>query len=175
MGLQRVRHNWATFTFTFKRNSEMLCSLCSEVNITLENDIEGQPGLFTRCSCGHQVEWAVVLNETFFLSFYVHHTVEVVCFLGLFNVFISHSKRKVINYTSSCAQLSCSVISDFAGPLTVAYQAPLSMWSSQQEYWSRLPFLPPGCIFVTSPTITIHIHCVCVVSWVLGGDFLISS
>ena len=29
-------------------------------------------------------------------------------------------------------------------PRTVAYQAPLSMRFSQQEYWSRLPFPPPG-------------------------------
>jgi len=27
---------------------------------------------------------------------------------------------------------------------TVAYQAPLSMELSRQEYWSGLPFLPPG-------------------------------
>ena len=27
---------------------------------------------------------------------------------------------------------------------TVAHQAPLSMGFSRQEYWSRLPFLPPG-------------------------------
>ena len=29
-------------------------------------------------------------------------------------------------------------------PLTVAHQAPLSMGSSRQEYWSGLPFLSPG-------------------------------
>ena len=28
--------------------------------------------------------------------------------------------------------------------LTVARQAPLSMGFSRQEYWSRLPFPPPG-------------------------------
>ena len=27
---------------------------------------------------------------------------------------------------------------------TVAHQAPLSMGFSRQEYWSGLPFLPPG-------------------------------
>ena len=27
---------------------------------------------------------------------------------------------------------------------TVAHQAPLSMGFSRQEYWSRLPFPPPG-------------------------------
>ena len=29
-------------------------------------------------------------------------------------------------------------------PWTVAYQAPLSMEFSRQEYWSGLPFPPPG-------------------------------
>ena len=27
---------------------------------------------------------------------------------------------------------------------TVSHQAPLSMGFSKQEYWSRLPFFPPG-------------------------------
>ena len=38
-----------------------------------------------------------------------------------------------------------SVISDsFAAPWAVACQAPLSMGFSRQEYWSGLPFPPPG-------------------------------
>ena len=32
----------------------------------------------------------------------------------------------------------------FATPWTVAHQAPLSMGFPRQEYWSRLPFPPPG-------------------------------
>ena len=32
----------------------------------------------------------------------------------------------------------------FATPWTVAHQAPLSTGLSRQEYWSGLPFLPPG-------------------------------
>ena len=40
--------------------------------------------------------------------------------------------------------LSHSVVSDFASPWTVAHQAPLSMEFSRQEYWSELPFSPPG-------------------------------
>ena len=39
---------------------------------------------------------------------------------------------------------SCSVMSDSATPWTVAYQAPLSMGFSRQEYWSGLPFPSPG-------------------------------
>ena len=32
----------------------------------------------------------------------------------------------------------------FATPWTVSHQAPLSMGFSRQEYWSGLPFPPPG-------------------------------
>ena len=32
----------------------------------------------------------------------------------------------------------------FATPWTVAYEAPLSMGFPRQEYWSGLPFPPPG-------------------------------
>ena len=32
----------------------------------------------------------------------------------------------------------------FEAPWTVAYQAPLSMGFSRQEYWSGLPFPSPG-------------------------------
>ena len=32
----------------------------------------------------------------------------------------------------------------FATPWTIANQAPLSMGFSRQEYWSGLPFPPPG-------------------------------
>ena len=40
---------------------------------------------------------------------------------------------------------SCSVMSSsFVTPWTVACPTPLSMEFSRQEYWSRLPFLPPG-------------------------------
>ena len=43
--------------------------------------------------------------------------------------------------------LSCSVVPDsFATPWTVARQAPLSVGFPRQEYWSGLPFPPPGDI-----------------------------
>ena len=43
-----------------------------------------------------------------------------------------------------CVCVSCSVMSVFATPWTVAHQAPLSMQEfSRQEYWSRVPFSPP--------------------------------
>ena len=42
-----------------------------------------------------------------------------------------------------CAQ-SLSCVQLFAIPWTVAHQTPLSMEFSRQEYWSGLPFTPPG-------------------------------
>ena len=39
---------------------------------------------------------------------------------------------------------SLSCVRLFATPWTVAYQAPLSMEFSRQEYWSGLPFSSPG-------------------------------
>ena len=39
---------------------------------------------------------------------------------------------------------SLSRVRLFATPWTVAYQAPLSMEFSRQEYWSGLPFPSPG-------------------------------
>ena len=45
-----------------------------------------------------------------------------------------------------CARMHglCSVMSDSAILWTVAHQALLSMKFSRQEYWSGLPFPPPG-------------------------------
>ena len=43
----------------------------------------------------------------------------------------------------TCAQL-LSHVQFFAALWTVAHQAPLSMGLSSQEYWSGLPFPPPG-------------------------------
>ena len=39
---------------------------------------------------------------------------------------------------------SFSHVRVFVTPWTVAHQAPLSMEFSRQEYWSGLPFPPPG-------------------------------
>ena len=39
-----------------------------------------------------------------------------------------------------------SVMSDSATPWIVVHQAALSVGFSQQEYWSSLPFPPPGSL-----------------------------
>ena len=45
----------------------------------------------------------------------------------------------------SACMLSHSLVSNsFVTPWTVARQAPLSMRFPRQEYWSGLPFPPPG-------------------------------
>ena len=41
-------------------------------------------------------------------------------------------------------QFSCSVVSDFVTPWTAACLGLLSMGFTRQEYWSGLPFPPPG-------------------------------
>ena len=44
-----------------------------------------------------------------------------------------------------CVALLCSVMSNSLQPLgIVAHQAPLSMGSLRQEYWSGLPYPSPG-------------------------------
>ena len=49
--------------------------------------------------------------------------------------------NRTVKVTMCCAQ-SLSCVRLFAGPWTVAHQAPLSMGVPRQEYWSGLPF--PG-------------------------------
>ena len=45
---------------------------------------------------------------------------------------------------------ACSVVcKSLWTPWTVAHQAPLSMGFPRQEYWSGLPFPPPGGVFLT--------------------------
>ena len=53
---------------------------------------------------------------------------------------------------------TCSVISDSLQPMDyIAWQAPLSIDVYRQEYWSGLPFPPPGDL--TKPEIK-HIFCI---------------
>ena len=53
----------------------------------------------------------------------------------------------------------------FATLWNVAPQAPVSMGSSRQEYWSGLPFPPPGDL--PDPGMNPHLH----ISWSAGGCF----
>ena len=54
---------------------------------------------------------------------------------------VNTSATAVMPFVHVCM---CSVISDSLQPRTVAHQALLSMGFSRPEYWSGLPFSPPG-------------------------------
>ena len=60
---------------------------------------------------------------------------------------MAYVKTNKGSYHFEC-MLSYSVMSDslrgHVTPWTVTRQAPLSMGCPRQEYWSRLPFPPPG-------------------------------
>ena len=59
---------------------------------------------------------------------------------------------------------ACSVVSDSATLWTVAYQVPLSMQFSRQEYWSGFPFPTPQDL----PGDQTHLSCIsCVDTWIL--------
>ena len=65
-----------------------------------------------------------------------------------------------------CATLSCfSCVGLFVTLWTVAYQAPLSMGFSRQEYWSGLPRPPPGDLSIPGiESCLLHLlHC----RWIL--------
>ena len=63
-----------------------------------------------------------------------------------------------------CLLSHFSCVRPFATPWTVARPAPLSMGFSRQEYWSRLPFPPPGDLHdpaeiePVSVTVTSNLH-----------------
>ena len=57
----------------------------------------------------------------------------------------------------------------FVTPWTVAHQVPLSMGFSRQEYWSRLPWSPPG-IFLTQ-----ELNSCLFMSPALAGGFFTTS
>ena len=72
--------------------------------------------------------------------------------LNLWEIFFLKILQRTLYFTRlqhlHCAftdnVLNRSIVSLFATLWTVARQAPQSMGFSRQEYWSGLPFLPPG-------------------------------
>ena len=57
-----------------------------------------------------------------------------------------------------CACLVARLYPTFVTPWIVAHQSPLSMGFSRQEYWSGLPFPPPGDF--SNPEIKLYVSCV---------------
>ena len=66
-------------------------------------------------------------------------------------------------YFAIVQSLSCVQL--FETPWTVAHQAPLSMEFSRHEYWSGLPFLPPG--YLPDPGIKHVSYVSCIDRWIL--------
>ena len=63
----------------------------------------------------------------------------------LFTSLYSRNQHSIVKKMKKKKGESHSVMSDsFATPWTVAHHAPLPVGFSRQEYWSGLPFLPPG-------------------------------
>ena len=56
----------------------------------------------------------------------------------------TETSNRVMEIKSTLKVKSLSRVRLFVTPWTVAYQAPLSMGFSRQEYWSGLPFPSPG-------------------------------
>ena len=65
--------------------------------------------------------------------------------------------------------LNHSIMSNSATPWTVALQAPLSMGFSRQEYWSGLPFPPPGNL----PDMGWNLGLLCLLLW--QADYLLRN
>ena len=71
------------------------------------------------------------------IKYLLYYIVSVLWLMGMLPVFIP-----VWFICGSLLRLSRVRL--LVTPRTVAYQAPLSMGFSRQEYWSRLPFPSPG-------------------------------
>ena len=64
--------------------------------------------------------------------------------------------------SGGCGGLVAKSCLTLATPWTVAHQAPLSIKFSRHEYWSRLPFSPPGDL--PNPGIKHHVT-LCHLHW----------
>ena len=71
----------------------------------------------------------------------------------------SRINEKCIDIDTDCAVLSHFRL--FGIPWTVAHQVPLSMGFHRQEYWSGLPFPPPGDL----PNPGIELCLLCLLHW----------
>ena len=71
-------------------------------------------------------------------------------------LFCTHTHTHIYDY----AMLSCVWL--FVTPCTIAHQDPLSMEFCRQEYWNRLPFPPPGALFLTQG---LNLSLLCLLHW----------
>ena len=82
-------------------------------------------------SC-HCMQWWSVLTAVQYPIIWIYHSLFIFMLVDIWGVYCFG-----IAYLLSHVQL-------FVTPWTVAHQVPLSMGFSKQEYWSGLPFPPPG-------------------------------
>ena len=78
--------------------------------------------------------------------FTIQSDISIISVSSLKNTFLNCLKKRVQDLFSSCnthVQL-LSLVRLFETPWTVACVAPLSVGFCRQEYWSGLPFSPPG-------------------------------
>ena len=75
-------------------------------------------------------------------------------------------RMSIVGHVRAKQLQSCPTLCD---PMEVALQVPLSMEFSRQEYWSVLPFRPPGDLPQTG------IKPMSLTSLALGGGFFTTS
>ena len=84
-------------------------------------------------------------------------SVQGMCTFGLHPTYgcslMSGDLKISVSQQKDCCCLVAVAYDSFATLCTVAHQAPLSLGFSRQEYWSGLPFPPPGHLpnLVTPP------------------------
>ena len=93
-------------------------------------------------------KWISHIISPLFLDFLpiqvtTEHWVEFPVLSGRFSAVICAVYRSVVVAVTSADLVTKSCLT-LATPWTVALQAPLSVGLSRQEYWSGLPFAPPG-------------------------------
>ena len=86
-------------------------------------------------------------------SKYICLLIILICRVFTFSNFVSHFWGSVVLFLCACPLVTtmlCAGLNHsscvwlFVTPRTAAFQAPLSMGFPKQEYWSWLPFPPPG-------------------------------
>ena len=129
MGLQRVGHDWVTFT------SLHSCFCIPSLKIIKYGELfEGNHcGLAQITSGLFRPKWVLLCQESyswFFLQ-------------GPSTLSVYTATPSGCDWDHAYALSRFSLVQLFAAPWTVACQ-PLSMGFSRQEHWSGLPFSPPG-------------------------------
>ena len=110
--------------------------------------------LFDRFIPRYFIIFDTIINGVVFLislsdrSFFMYRNTTdlyvLICILQLYCIRLFYFLVASIGFSVCCVLSHFSCVQLFATPWTVAHQAPLSMGFSRQEYWSGLPFLPPG-------------------------------